>query len=395
MNVKEQILNLVNSKGPILPRDITTELKLNLTLAGAYLSELVSNKKILLSNTKIGSSPVYYADTQKSKLPDILYKHLNEKDQKAFDLIKDAKVLRDKEQEPLIRVALRNIKDFAIPLQVNLKTGRELFWKYYLIDNKEAETIIKSSLEPKVAKELPKPKEIDTSSPEIHKIPETSQKQEPRFKPEQEMKPASKPESEPPTQNELEKEKSKIIEKDKQILLDTKQEDKIEKTEPKKQEHISKVDDEKNKLKEKIKELEKKLLEQISKQENSRQTSRKEPELEQKQLSKSDINTEKDHLFIKIKEYLESKKTEILDYEVIKKDLEIDLLISIPSSIANIEYYCKAKSKKRCNEGDLASAFLKGQLKKLPVLFITTGDLTKKAKLTLDKEFKNLIFKKI
>ena len=64
------------------------------------------------------------------------------------------KILKDYEQEPAIRVALRQIRDFAIPLQVNYENKIEIFWKWYLIDNKEMELLIKSKLSEKKKKYL-------------------------------------------------------------------------------------------------------------------------------------------------------------------------------------------------------------------------------------------------
>ena len=48
----------------------------------------------------------------------------------------------------LTRVVLRNIKDFAIPLNVQNNEQKLLFWKWYLVDNTEAEEIIKSKVGP-------------------------------------------------------------------------------------------------------------------------------------------------------------------------------------------------------------------------------------------------------
>jgi len=73
--------------------------------------------------------------------------NMNDKEKKAFDLLSQNKILRDSEQEPVIRVALREIKDFAIPLNVNYDNNKERFWKWYLTSNEEAEQLIKSKLE--------------------------------------------------------------------------------------------------------------------------------------------------------------------------------------------------------------------------------------------------------
>ena len=66
-------------------------------------------------------------------------KSLNEKDQKTVILLSEKKILRDKELDPLTRVSLRQTKDFSIPLEVGLNEQRELFWKWYLLSNEDAE----------------------------------------------------------------------------------------------------------------------------------------------------------------------------------------------------------------------------------------------------------------
>ena len=40
------------------------------------------------------------------------------------------KVLRDISLEPVMRVALRELKDFAIPLNVKINGNSEVFWKF-------------------------------------------------------------------------------------------------------------------------------------------------------------------------------------------------------------------------------------------------------------------------
>ena len=60
-----------------------------------------------------------------------------------------------------------------------------------------------------------------------------------------------------------------------------------------------------------------------------------------------------------------------------------------------LPFYCKAKNKKTINDGDLSSVFIQSQSRKLPVLLLTTGDLTKKAKELLEKEFRGMHIKRI
>ena len=128
---KETILQFVKSRGPIIPNQIKKEVGGETYLISAVLSELAKDGLIKISYTKIGSSPTYYASGQEFKLQE-LKKYLNEKDQRTFNLLRQKKVLRDKNQEMLVRVSLRNIKDFAKPLEVKVKGEKEIFWKWYV-----------------------------------------------------------------------------------------------------------------------------------------------------------------------------------------------------------------------------------------------------------------------
>jgi len=148
METNERILILVREKGPILPVQIARETNDSILMASARLSELVSSKRIKISNLKVGSSPLYYSPGQENKLQNFA-DNLNEMEKKAYNLLLQNKVLRDSAQEPAIRVALRQIKDFTIPLQVNHGNRSEIFWKWYLSEDKEVESLIKNILSKK------------------------------------------------------------------------------------------------------------------------------------------------------------------------------------------------------------------------------------------------------
>jgi len=153
---EKKILAFIHSKGPILPVQLASEIKQDIIIAGAVLSDLVKSKRILISNTKIGGSPVYYVKEQKFKLQD-LYKYLNEKDKRAYDMLKQKMVLRDIMLTPLLRVSLRNIKDFAKPVEVTVGTTKEIFWRWYLTAPEEAEAMIKAFFKKPEPKKVKKP----------------------------------------------------------------------------------------------------------------------------------------------------------------------------------------------------------------------------------------------
>ena len=102
---------------------------------------------------KVGSSPLYYIGGQEALLENFV-NYLNQREREAFSLLKAGKVLEDEEQTPVVRVALRAIKDFAVPLQVRVDGQMKLFWKYFLVVEEEVTGIIKNILAGKLQNEM-------------------------------------------------------------------------------------------------------------------------------------------------------------------------------------------------------------------------------------------------
>ena len=146
METRDKILEVVKIKGPVLPVLISKEIGSDILMASAHLAELTASGKLKISTIKVGGSPLYYLAGQELMLEKYT-DNMNDKEKKAFDLLKEHKILRDSEQQPVIRVALREIKDFAIPLNVNYNNNKEIFWRWHLISNEDAEPLIKSKLE--------------------------------------------------------------------------------------------------------------------------------------------------------------------------------------------------------------------------------------------------------
>lgn len=142
---RPKILDFVRRSGPVLPVKISKEIGRNILLSGAIMSELVHNKKLMISHAKIGGSPVYFLPGQEYRLS-VLYPHLREKERKVYDILREKKILRDPELEPWQRVALRDLKDFAVMLKVNNNGVEEVFWKWYLLDDKNAESLVREKI---------------------------------------------------------------------------------------------------------------------------------------------------------------------------------------------------------------------------------------------------------
>ena len=143
LEIKNRILEYVKRNGPILPVKISKELGSNTIFAGAILSQLIAEKHILITYGKVGGSPLYYVSGQENKL-EILANYMNDKEKKAFFILKENKILRDKALEPWQRVALRELKDFAVMLKViDDNKDEEIFWKWFSVPDNESEVLIK------------------------------------------------------------------------------------------------------------------------------------------------------------------------------------------------------------------------------------------------------------
>ena len=309
---RDKILEIVKAKGPVLPVQISKEIRMDILMSSAHLAELTASNLLKISHVKVGGSPLYYLPGQDSMLQKFTGS-LNDKEKKAYDLLSQSRVLRDPEQEPVIRVALRELKDFAKPLSVTYNNQTEIFWKWYLVSDEEASGIIKPKLE-LITKGIAPKQELRKEEQRIEQpIQKTVQKQA------------------------LQQEKTK----------ETIPEKTAEKTQTIKKEKIKKT----------------------------------------KQYKE-------DEFLASLSKFFEKNNIKIAASEIIRKNAEIDLVVEIPSVVGSLQYYCKAKNKKRISDSDLSSAYVKGQLRKLPVLFISTGELSDKAEELLSKEL-NLKFKKI
>jgi len=147
VQTKERILSVIRNKGPTYPARIARDAELSPLFTAAFLSELVSDRKLKISNMKVGSSPIYYIEGQESLL-ESFSEYLNPKEKEAFEKLKNQELLNDEDQEPAIRVALRKIKDFAIPINVRIDGETKLFWRYYQIKEEEIREKIRLLLNP-------------------------------------------------------------------------------------------------------------------------------------------------------------------------------------------------------------------------------------------------------
>ncbi len=357
MLVQDQILDFIKETGPTLPARVAKVIKQELLITSAHLADLVSQRKLVVSNLKVGASPLYYITGQEEKLLEFAQGNLNPKDYDVLMRLKENKVLREESLELLPRVALRNMKDFAIPLQVRFQGKTEVFWKWHLIPEQEVKGMISAILNPPQKTTAP-PKVEESSTidiPSPKDIPEEIQQ------PKEEIVESSTP-KEPESSPEVSS--TPVVQEPKE----TKQES---------QKTLSQEAPAKEKQPEETKEP-------------------KTPIAQKPKPTKKPKVASPDKLVTQTSEFLEKLNILITSQEVIRKNSEANLVVKVPSVVGQTTYYCKTKSKARCDEKDLSVAYMEAQIKKLPLLFLYAKDITPKAKEMLKSEaFENILVKKI
>jgi hypothetical protein len=174
---KSKIISFLETSGPSLPVRIAKTIEMDPVFASALLSELLSSKQLKTSHMKIGASPLYLLPGQENQL-EKQSENLKSAEQEALVRLKEKIVITDEDENPTTRVALRNIKDFAIPF----KFKEKIMWKYAFSnqeeinkllnpkeeEEKKEESIKKSEEKPREKIQDPE-KEIKTPEPEVPK----------------------------------------------------------------------------------------------------------------------------------------------------------------------------------------------------------------------------------
>lgn len=184
-NIRERVLSFVKQKGPSLPVQIAKDVGLSILFTSAFLSELFSDKELKMSNMRVGSSPLYFIQGQEPMLEKFA-EHLKSKEREAFAILKDKKFLKDVDQLPAIRVALREIKDFAIPF----RNGEEIIWRFLTAqeadfkDDKKPVILQVEEVKEIVKEVTEQPKQETKEEPVAHivKQKKKQQKTEPKIK---------------------------------------------------------------------------------------------------------------------------------------------------------------------------------------------------------------------
>ncbi|MBS3090737.1 hypothetical protein J4433_03140 [Candidatus Pacearchaeota archaeon] len=134
---KRKIMEIIQQRGPSLPIHVARGTELNILFASAILSEMVSNKILNVSSLKVGGSPLYYLPGQEEML-DNFFAYLPSKEKDAFLLLKKNNLLEDEKLQPALRVAMRDIKDFAVLFSMKTEAEDKIFWRFHSFRKEDA-----------------------------------------------------------------------------------------------------------------------------------------------------------------------------------------------------------------------------------------------------------------
>ncbi|PIN94549.1 hypothetical protein COU61_00375 [Candidatus Pacearchaeota archaeon CG10_big_fil_rev_8_21_14_0_10_35_13] len=326
---KNKILKHLENHGPSLPVRMSKELGVDTLFISAFLSELASQRTVRISHQKVGSSPLYYLPGQEEQLMNY-EEYIKGKEKEAYEIIKNKGVIKDQEQEPAIRVAIRNLKDYAHPITNKVGEKQELYWRFITIKEEEARERI-------------------------------TKKQEP------------------------EREETKITEPEK--IIEEKKEETIT---PEPRIEIKII--EKELVREEKKEQEKPIIKEEKKKELHKE--RKEPKTKELGIFDEEKKPEKEKIEIteipeEVRKALGRRGAEITEVIEVKKK-EATMIIKTSNGLGMIEYLGIYKDKKRISYEDLAIAIQISQSKKMPCLFISPGEMNKKAE-EYCEQWKNIL----
>tara|TARA_Y100000310_G_scaffold153901_1_gene153460 strand:+ start:24147 stop:25241 length:1095 start_codon:yes stop_codon:yes gene_type:complete len=357
---QEKILQFLQHTGPTLPAKVAKNIGSNILIASAHLSDLASQGKVRISSLKIGGSPLYYLPGQEAKIYPFAAGNINPKDLRVLEKLKQQKVLREENLDVLSKLALRNLKDFAVPIHVTVGGRKQLFWRFHTLTDLGTKEAIKAILE------LPQAVE--------DKIAQQNNAE--------------------PQEDEVQDEIAEVIddgliEADFESVAELIEEPVIPSSELVEIEPTTNevVEDSLEEKVEPIKEIKTKV-----KKKEKQSTLKKKPVLQKLK----DKILPKDGLHAEVQNHFEKLNILVSDTEVVRKNTEFNFTVMVPSPVGSIKFYCKAKGKKRCDEKDLSSAYMEAQIKKLPLLFLYSHEINKKAQDMLESgAFENVALQKI
>ena len=447
MSIPDKILTVLKRSGPQVSPKIAKEVKGEAILISAYLSELKGAGKVKISQMKIGSSPLYYLPGQEKQLV-LFADRLNSKDKAVFDTLEQLKVLREAQLDLLSKVALRKMKDFAIPMQVSVGGKKELFWRWYMLDTNETNLIVSSLLQQvgpsETVEEVPiatlstpaVAQPTQTAAVRVSKVPtaaslaaniapktsiephsalQTPEILENQYPPNTTVKGNAQVDSVYPENTAAAMRGSAVFEDTMQAqVIEVVNTADIEASTPSEIELATEEDS----VQQQISDIEKKTVRKdiskstapITQKEDATENvpivlseEKKKEEISPTKEKVKEVQDKQKSLVEKIKEailprrkgkagdllplveaFCDQQEILVESSEVVRKNSELILHLLIPTRVGKVLFFCKVRRKKRCDEKDISAAYMEAQIAKLPLLFLYTGEITAKAQEFLD-----------
>lgn len=318
-NILDRILELVQKTGPVLPVDIASKLGLDSFLASAYMQQLVEQGRLSVGKERIGGSQIFFTPGQESSAA--------------------AKV------KALVEAGKKTARMFAkeVPSNPEVQKKRDEFAaRLSEIESKEKKSKL---VEPHAVLQpghKVMPITIKHVSEEVGSVPERAVGglMMPKPKIVEEIKPAPK---------EKEKEPEPVV------------------TE------VEEVHYEKPKLEVPEPAPEPEAAEELKPKSPFREA------IEKTFLKKPEKPVEPCPLVDAALAMLVDSGSEIISKELTKKGKEANITFDLPTKLGNLRMLAVVRNKKSITEADLSMAYTEGTNKKIPVLFVTNGKLTKLA----------------
>jgi len=302
--MENEIVGILEKIGPSFPAQISREMRRDLMLVSAVLSEMKSKDKIKATTRPVGSSLIYYLEKDEAEAKNILFKSLNDIEKKFVLMMKNYGAVYSEELGSQERFLAKNLRDFIIEKSLKINNYEKNVFYFVNLNDIQAVEIIRKRTEPSNEKE--------------------------------------------------EKSLQKTIE------------DNVEKNLEKPLKEISEMDK--------------------AEERNPQKTLKQIPEKPKEENNEIKFNSDFEK---KIGSFFENKSMSVKKSLGDKKNPVYIASLSYP--LGEQEFYVSAKSKKSIKEEDILLLFCEAKKMKLPLLFITNGNLTKKCDEYVKKEFGSFV----
>jgi flagellar biosynthesis GTPase FlhF len=129
---KDNLLKFVAQKKAVTPTDVAETFQTTTMIGSAALSELAKDNHVKISYLKLGSTPYYYDPRQKECLIALGEAQYSKYEKETFNRLRTQEIIPEAAMSVQERVAVLQLKDFAIPLSVTHEGAEIKFWVWYL-----------------------------------------------------------------------------------------------------------------------------------------------------------------------------------------------------------------------------------------------------------------------